>query len=995
MSKGLNAEHCTVVHSNAELQEAVLEQIHVAQTVEPLAPVTLIVPSGSSAWLFRRQLARRLPSGRALVNVNAVTAMDFLNNCAVACGLNPVESGDTVVRAAVVEGALRSVGGELGVSAEHPETAVRLGRLMDDLRWCALSPEAVENLRGTAAPTAQQALEFIAGVRAQVSDVTGETDVCDLAARVLNAIRDNAEARRGVAAFGTLILVSQHLPSPVWDVVTGTGLPIHRIRLSKVEEPLPAVVEGCPDPATEVAVAVRYAGEALASGVSADQIAIVFSTASPYAGLLEDALRDAGITWNGPTARTLRETLLARRVDALLQMAEELKKGAGILRSSLMRWLALKPAKADEGETPSNIYRNLIRSEGLYGDARRWAPTLEGIQEKADELVLLGPVEELDHRDRALVRNGANAGQLSAAIQELESYLQPLVNAQTWQDIAQALSAAIDRYSFKGPSTLPTERTSQEVLNTLLSNSLPLIDAQLNAKSSQHLQPSPETLRALIDRQMDQRRSQHGETSVGIHVGTVASTRALTFDSLIFVGAADGLLPSARNTNPLLSDPVRIRLRRSRADAPTVSEQEEAVDLDISAVGLAAKSLIALFPRGSVPGRGIDQPSRYFKVIADEAARIRFRSAAQALDEGPPPLSDGDIAIRNQMAQNTIDPDLSHVGIALDAWSRPRFGPFFGHISTTDGSPAWKLNGQTLSASAIESFLHCPHGFFVEKMLGFSTDSFEDEIDEIAPSDLGKLLHATFEDLITCATVEGWLPGPGEQWPSGTEVKLAELFDSRARAAEEKGLTGWGPAWRAKKKIVVDSIPDFLKVDFQLRSDPPMAPGEAEVKFGFQNQPEVPFEVAPETTVFLRGAIDRLDISPDQKMARVIDYKSGKSSNFTSGLKKTVENGKSKIQDLVYSAAIQRLRPDIERILVSFLFVPNEGRVESVDAPPDIDPTEALRTLLMTLNTAVVNGYFPTETTGSMDYCAVCRALGTSARLVTDDFKERSVHESR
>ena len=990
MTNRLGAENCSVVGSNDELQATALDVIARAQADDPFAPVTLIVPSRSEGWVLRRQLASRLEPGAALVNVRIATAMEFIQECAAALEIPMGEGGDPITRAAVLESALRRSTSELGPSADHPETAVRLGRLMDQLRWCPLTESDREALQGSVSPTAQAAIDFIAGVRQEVVDKCGGADLVDVSGRIIQAMESAALTPPGIESLGTVVLIDQSLPTPLWDLVLSLPQPVHRIRLKLDRATIPAHVFGVPDPATEAALASRFAAEAISENVAPERIAVVYSTAAPYSTLLGRAFDDAGIAWHGPSAGSLRQTMLGRRLDALLELAGEFQAERGLPRPVLMKWLALRPTKGAKEESHPNDFRALIRQQSLYGDARTWTDSLDALDAKALQLGELDE-SELDRRLRAQMRAGMHARGLAAAIAELSEYLQSIVAADSWTQIAQSLKVALERY---GPvedlSAPPAERAASSFVDTMLTESFPLVDTLVDSQTPGFVQPSPTTLRALIDRELSSATASHGSASVGVHVGPVSSTRGLTFDRVIVVGAADGLLPSTSRSGALLADVGREILRKSAADAPTVIELEESERMEIMALTESASNLTVTFPRGAIPGTGVDQVARYF-TTDDPESRTRVASYEAALRFGPRPVTDVDVIVRQQMAGNTGSQADEQLVQVAQSWTKPLFSDTFGNIDP--GSLDWDLGAHAMSASGIEAFLRCPYHFFVERILHFETDTYEDEVDQISSSDLGTLIHSALEQLVRQASDEGWLPNIGEPWPSDSVQRAREIFNREADSAEAQGLTGWLPAWREARDDVASALPQFFDKDDELRSDPPMAPGIPEAPFGMHGAPPAEITLATGAVVKLKGMIDRLDFTSDGQTARVIDYKSGKKDNFKPGLTRKVTDyhGRQKIQDLVYSVAVQSLYPEVASVLVTFFFVPNQGSVELVSPEASTDPVDELRELLEQIEAAVAIGEFPPNTRSSFDFCPVCSKLGRRALRATAAYREIDV----
>ena len=297
--------------------------------------------------------------------------------------------------------------------------------------------------------------------------------------------------------------------------------------------------------------------------------------------------------------------------------------------------------------------------------------------------------------------------------------------------------------------------------------------------------------------------------------------------------------------------------------------------------------------------------------------------------------------------------------------------------------PVWGITDRPLSASAIESFLHCPYHFFVQRVLGVTTDTAVDEIDVITPRDLGTLLHSALENLVTTAQRAGWAPGAGEPWPPDAEAALRGLFDELVADAKARGLTGWEPSWEATYDRLVATFGPMLALDTaQVRADPPTAPTAAELGFGGAGEPVVTLEVDGER-VLLRGVIDRADLTADGRSVGIVDYKSGKSGTFSDGLGKPKPKGvvpeRAKVQDLVYDTAARALFPRASDVVVRFLFVPDDGVPTVITADHVPDPPAVLRDLLTTMGTAGREGRFAPRPRGAADYCPVCRLLGRRA----------------
>jgi hypothetical protein len=269
----------------------------------------------------------------------------------------------------------------------------------------------------------------------------------------------------------------------------------------------------------------------------------------------------------------------------------------------------------------------------------------------------------------------------------------------------------------------------------------------------------------MLDRTLAARRGRHGASSIGIHVGPVSSSRSLVFDQVLLVGASEGLLPPVRGEQPLLPDAARLLLRRDPDDLPSSSEVEGLTASDVRAAAGSAGSCIAMLSRGALPGRAVGLPSRYLPSGSPD----RVTSTRASLTREPAPLAAGDIAERLALSSPFADPALLPRIASIAAWASPEPGPNFGVLGIEAGG--WSLHGIDLSASAIEQFLHCPYHFFVQRILGFSTDEFADTVETIAPNDMGTLLHSAFEEFVKQSRAMGTLPAAGQPWPASSTSK--------------------------------------------------------------------------------------------------------------------------------------------------------------------------------------------------------------------------------
>ena len=743
------------VADNAALQGAVRDAIESAQATDPLAPVTLIVDSAAQAWALRRQVAETGPRGRGIANLRAMTMTELMSELARRIGIATPSSADPLLQAAVVEALLRSESGALAASADHPDTALRLAALGDELEWCRLGQDVDSLATGSVSLTARAAIRFVADARPALTAALGATPWPDASAAITDAL---TAGTLSAADLGSVIVACARIPAPVADVLSALAghAAVTVIRLTPDPAPIAARVLDFPDPATETDFAVRLAAAAIAGKSSPGRVAILYSADSPYARLLERALDDAGIAWHGPTGQTLQSTTVARCLFALTALAAARVDGSsGMTRPLLMRLLALGHLGGGPASVATGPSRALIRQEGLFGDARNWLGHLAAIsvahETDADDLDAVGP--------RHINRLAPHAEPLAALIRALDAALDSVDSASTWAELGSSLWWALETFHLHGSwwSVRPDDSATVDAVRALLLEGFPAIDA-LGASAPR---PCAADAAEMIDRTLAARRGRHGASSVGIHVGSVASSRGLVFDRVVLVGASEGLLPRSV---------ARTRCSRMPHDAACAKYPTTFPRRANSRKRRRATSARWHAPRAPAsrcsreahcPGGRSGCPAATCRAVNPSAWRRQPRPRAGPPRAGPSGRAHGDRGRDTRRRAASAHCQHRRVGHAgAGAVLRP----------ARSRRDAWSLHDRDLSASGIEQFLHCPYHFFVQRILGFSTDEFEDTVDTIAPNDMGTMLHTAFELFVEESRASGTLrPGRlGRRRPSAT-----------------------------------------------------------------------------------------------------------------------------------------------------------------------------------------------------------------------------------
>ena len=137
-------------------------------------------------------------------------------------------------------------------------------------------------------------------------------------------------------------------------------------------------------------VARRIVEEATANGTPFHRMAVLYRVENPYATLVRDELRLAGLPLAGPSRDTLADTGVGRTLTGLL----ELSRG-DFARSEVMAWLNDCPVRPHDrsraGFNPSR-WDSLARRAGIIGGREQWRDRLGSYAQKL--------VEDADRRRR-------------------------------------------------------------------------------------------------------------------------------------------------------------------------------------------------------------------------------------------------------------------------------------------------------------------------------------------------------------------------------------------------------------------------------------------------------------------------------------------------------------------------------------------------------------------------------------------------------------------
>ena len=381
--------------------EELRSTISLAKGDEPLAPVTIVVPSNYVGVATRRLLASgALGSvcgrGTGVAAVSFVTVYrlaELLGSAQLAgSGRRPVS---TPVIAAALRSALTSQPGIFAPVAGHAATETALVAAYRELR--DLSDEALDAL-ARSSDRAADVVRLHRTARASLeSEFYDEEDLLNSAAEALR--KDEAAGKR----LGTVVVylperLSRHggaLLGAVADanaviVLAGTTgdaradaeveRSVRRIEVSGTgphpgdDETATRVVSTdrtriltVSDCDEEVRAAVRGIVDAARAGTPLDRMAILHASPVPYARLAHEQLAAAGIALNGAAVMPLTSRLVGRTLLGLFALP-----ASGFRREDVFAWLAGGRLQQDGRRLPVTAWERLSREAGVVAGRSDW-----------------------------------------------------------------------------------------------------------------------------------------------------------------------------------------------------------------------------------------------------------------------------------------------------------------------------------------------------------------------------------------------------------------------------------------------------------------------------------------------------------------------------------------------------------------------------------------------------------------------------------------------
>ena len=715
-----------------------------------------------------------------------------------------------------------------------------------------------------------------------------------------------------------------------------------------------------------VEIARRVLNEAR-RGVRFDEMAIFVRSPHSYFGLLEHALRRAGVpAWFDrgtrrphPAGRAFlallacaAEQLSAARFAEYLSLGQvpQLDEAAqqawvashdeamGLRGSIGIRDSGLGIREDDEASTdepaadpeaavvagtlrsPWKWERVLMDAVVIGRDASRWKRRLEG---QANELEL--------QITEAARQEGSDTGKVRALelmleqCNHLRAFALPIVDEMAAWPARANWGEWLDRFERLVPRVL---RMPGYVLRVL---------ADLRPMAEVGPIDLDDVRRVLTDRLLMLDSDPPARRFGRIFVGTPDHARGRAFRVVFIPGLAERMFPQKPREDPLLLDERRTELNVS---LPTQHDRLEAERLLLQvAVGAASERLYVSYPRIELTESRARVPSFYAldvmravtgSVPDHESLERQAQEAANATLAWPAPSrpedaiddQEHDLAVLRRLLDEKEPKAVkghAHYLLGLneclrrsviDRWAHGQHrwsandGLIHGKPSEAPALVANRLTERSYSVSALQKFSACPYQFALSAFYRLEPLAQPEPLQRMDPLTRGSIFHDIQARFFRKLQAAGALPVTDTNLDAAREVLDQTIDEVATRQHDELAP--------AVERVWVDEISSIRRdlvawLHYLARDGAEWEPIRFEFAFGrvpgLRDATSIRDDVVLEERFRLRGAIDLIERHRQTKVLRVTDHKTGRKPDR---IEKTIVGGGSVLQPVLYAMVVEK-----------------------------------------------------------------------------------------
>lgn len=366
-------------------------------------------------------------------------------------------------------------------------------------------------------------------------------------------------------------------------------------------------------------------------------------------------------------------------------------------------------------------------------------------------------------------------------------------------------------------------------------------------------------------------------------LGDIKRTRLPQIRALFVLGMNDGVIPSQKGDEGILTDADRLLLADAAVElAPTGVRQVIEEQFLLYAALTKPKERLYL----SYPTMGLAEEELRKSILIEKIEQI-FPHCAKANEN-----KDSGFFTSPKMLLRGLSRQMEHLkaGDTLEPWWADGFGWAQANrpekvsqmLDGAFGSRHYKtISKQSMeqylqkdihsSVTRLERFISCPFSYFAE----YTLRAKERPVYGLKPMDMGNIYHRVLEEL------SKELPRRGLSWESIDDAQGQALAEELvAKVCDEMEIFQSSE----KNKYLTKRIQRVAKravwaLSYQIRKGS-FVPKEYEVSFGEgeNSLPPIVVELAEGYRFVFRGRIDRVDIYDQngKRFVKIIDYKSGR-----------------------------------------------------------------------------------------------------------------------
>jgi RecB family exonuclease len=989
---------------------ALRDAVRAAKSGDPLAPVTVVVPSNHVGVAARRLLASGAlgatsDRGTGLAAVTFVTPYrlaELLGAPSLAeAGRRPVS---TPVIAAALRAALATGAGVFGPIAAHPATETALVDAYRELR--DVSEDALDRLAATS-HRARDLVRLARATRARLAP--GWYDEQDLTVAAVAALD-----RRAVEALGAVVVhlpqrVSRHSGALVAaiaeragatviagttgdlradaDVLTSLGRlgapagPPPEVPLSSLVAAGSTRIVTASDADDEVRAAVRAVVDATRAGTPLDRIAVLYASPEPYGRLVHEQLAAAGIPANGAAVVPLTERVAGRTLLRLLALGQD-----GFRREDVFAWLAAAPLLHEGRWAPVAAWERASRKAGVVRGRRDWDVRLTALADEleADAAAAERDAEEPVWRAERNREDAQRARSLRAFVLDLADDLAAAAEGpRRWDVHAGWARRHLDR--LLGDAA---ERERWPVAERKAAERVERALDRLAALAEVEGPVALDVFARTLELELESDLGRVGRLGEGVLVGTASMGVGLDLDLVVVLGLAEGTFPSRVRDDSLLPDHER---EAAGGELPLRRDGLERQHHELLAALAGASRHLLGVPRGDLRRSSERVPSRWVLDVASVlqgerwftegllTADVPWVEHVASFDAGirrvPFPATAQEHRLRSLLVatggrrltpDRAGDPVLAAGAEAVLGRRSDRFTRFDGNLS---GLPVPSPATSVTSATRLEKWTACPLAYLLENVLRVEVVENPEEELSITPMDRGSLVHEALERFLVevLARPADQQPGWADRWSAADHARLREIAEERCDDYEARGRTGRPIFWKRERLRILAELDRVLELDDAQRQALRSRPFAAELPFGFAEDAvdAVPLLLPDGRVVRFRGKADRVDVDEDGGI-HVVDYKTGRSESYRSLSEDNPDLDGTKLQLPVYATAarLHQSRPDAP-VHAEYWFISARGRFERHGYPVTDAVLERFGHRLAAIVDGIEAGVFPAHPTAT------------------------------